>query len=1229
MLRNAVMGAVAALGVLAAAQGATPDAGYEEQLKRGIATDNIGKYLETLTARPTYPGAPYSKSVADQTLALFKSWGWDARIESYSVLFPRAAERQVELLTPTKFQAKLHEPVVAGDAYSAQQSEIIEPYFIYGPDGDVTAPLVYANFGLRDDYTELARLGVSVKDRIVLVRVGGMWRGGKVQLAAEHGAKGILIYSDPKEDGYFVEGTYPDGPGRTADGVQRGSILNGKYAGDPSTPLVASVKGAKRLPAGSAESSLALIPAMPLSYADAQEFLKSLQGQVVPESWRGALPVTYRTGPSTHDVHLKIKYRWENTDIYNVVARLEGTTWPDELVVRGNHHDGWVFGAQDPHSGHAALLEEARMLGELYKKGWRPRRSIVYASWDAEEQGTIGSTEFVEQHFSQLTKNAVAYINTDILGVGTITATGASSYARFVTEVAAGIVDPNSGVSALERAKVSSAFNIYETPSTVANGGFSFSGRGGRAFDAAHNRLRLGPPGYGSDHHSFVSHAGVASLGLMFAGDDSMGSYHTAYDNYAWFTRFNDPGFKYIKAGAELNGVAVMRLADATILPMQFDATADAIADQVTALKDLYGRLRSLAERNNAASASGVYRIAVDPHRPRTAPAIVPVPSLDFGALDQAAEAVHTAAQKFMAARSAVANDLNAKAVGRVNAALMRVERSFLRDGGVPGRPFYRNELYSPGRLWDTVPFPAVGDAMLDGQWAVAEQQIPLAARTLQNIATAIDAATAELTKSAPRATGKDLLEPLVGRWFGLRQQQSGNFKSRDVVDVEVRRTSDGTLELLDHNPSSTGLPAAPIKLEDSTRVSAQLRSMFGTVMFSGQLSAVDTMNASMGGEVFDARTPRPVVLKRNAPESVRYRLPRATASGDRELTYNYTTPRASADWPVATLDSASIDLAKIQEMVGSILRQQAEPIHNRTDAVVIVRNGKLVLEEYFWGNERDVPHAISSVTKSLTSMISGLAFDRGRIAPDDNAWRYFPEYKDTAWVREEYPVTLDHLWSMQANLAWNEDLPYQDPNNTAVGLITADDPVRYILNRPLAGTPGARYQYNSGLPTLIGNVVSHATGEPIEQFADRHLFKPLGIHNYRWTRQRNGEVLASGGVSMRPIDLAKLGQLMLDRGVWRGQRILSEQWIDRSTSARTKPADYAYGYYWHVADAAHPRLGQYAGFMGIGQGGQYLVVVPKLSLVVVLASSNWQPGGTRHGLDEIINKYVIPAILL
>ncbi len=480
----------------------------------------------------------------------------------------------------------------------------------------------------------------------------------------------------------------------------------------------------------------------------------------------------------------------------------------------------------------------------------------------------------------------------------------------------------------------------------------------------------------------------------------------------------------------------------------------------------------------------------------------------------------------------------------------------------------------------------------------------------------------------ASRADAADVRpDSFLGRWFGLREQVEGNFHGRESVDIEIRRAADGGLELVDHNPSLVGYPPSPLTFERDGKLTGTRKSMFGTSVFVADAASPNTLRISMGGEGFDAQRSSTVAVTRNDPRAASYRYPRATANGERQTAYHYEQPSAAQDWDVASLESANIDRARIEEMATAILQQEAEPLHNRTDAVVIIRNGKLVFEEYFWGHAREVPHAISSDTKSLSAMIAGFAYDQAGMRPGDPVSKYFPAYGDTRWIRENYPVTLNDLFSMQAGIEWNEDLPYQDPRNTAVGMIRADDPVRYILNQPLDAQPGTKWKYNSGLPSLVSDVVTNATGEKFDRIADRLLFEPLEIRNYRWSRQKNGEVLASGGVALRPIDSAKLGQLMLDRGMWRGRRILSEDWVALSTALKTKPDDYAYGYYWHLADAAHPRLGKYAGFMAIGQGGQYIVVVPALSLVVVLSSSNWQPGGTRFGLEEIINRFIIPAV--
>jgi N-acetylated-alpha-linked acidic dipeptidase len=707
-----------------------------------VSASRIGDYIEELTARPTFPGSSYSPEVAAKTAAMFRAWGWNTRVETYEIPFPRPAERAVELLSAVPIAARLEEPSVPGDPYSEQDDDYLEPYFIYGPDGDVTAPAIYVNFGLRADYAQLERLGQSVAGKIVVIRSGGMWRGGKVELAAEHGAVGVLIYSDPKEDGYFRGDTYPEGGWRSADGVQRGSILYGKYPGDPLTPGVAAVRGAARLDRSDPASTIARIPAMPISYGDAQPILAAMTGAVAPIAWRGSLPITYRSGPTADPVHLKIRYDWKRITIRNIVAELRGTDYAAEKVVRGNHRDGWIFGAHDPHSGHAAMLEEARVLGKFYRDGWRPKRTIVYASWDAEEQGVIGSTEFVEQHLADLTRSAVAYINTDGVSPGALQAYGAASLADFVNQLAQLVKDPQSGVPVAERVTLANRMSLYDAP---ASGGTGTSAKTAAAVDGE-GRILLAAPGYFSDHHSFVSHAGVATLNLGFGGAESnLGAYHTRYDDFAWFKRFGDRDFKYGRASAQINGLAVMRLADAGLLPMDFSATAVSVRSEFAALKALLAQERGEIIRQNELVTADAYRILSDEAQPRVAPSLREVPELDLARLEAGVGAVEAAAARFAVRRSSVnPARLSGTRVAKVNRALIAVERAYLRPDGLPGRRFYRNELFSPGRLWDTVPFPAIGDQLLDGQWGAARAQVEPAVRTLEAIAARIDdAATA------------------------------------------------------------------------------------------------------------------------------------------------------------------------------------------------------------------------------------------------------------------------------------------------------------------------------------------------------------------------------------------------------------------------------------------------------------------------------------------------------
>jgi N-acetylated-alpha-linked acidic dipeptidase len=718
----------------------------ESRFISGLSAAGYGENMKELTSRPTYPGSPFSAELAAKILARFRSYGWNAKVETYEIPYPRVTTQAVELLGPRPFKAALRESPVPGDAYTLQDKEIIEPFFVMGPDGDVTAPLVYVNFGLRDDYARLAKMGVDVRGKIVIARYGRLFRGGKVELAAEHGALGVLIYSDPHEDGYFVEPTYPEGQGRTPTGVQRGSVLQGKFLGDPTTPGYASKKGVQRLPVFSEKSNFARIPAVPLSYSDAQPLLEALHGQVVPESWRGALPITYKVGPSEAKVHLLVQHDRRMVTIRNVIATLRGSEFPDEYVIRGNHHDGWVFGADDPHSGHSAMLEEARSLGALYKSGWRPKRTIIYASWDAEESALIGSSEFVEDHLEDLRSGGVIYLNTDMAGVGSIALEGASTYSNFATRLLKDVKDPDSGLSLWDRFKLAHLHDIYaEATAGSVTGGGSASG-----VDFSSDRIRLGIPGYGSDHQAFFAIAGMGGLNSAFFGDsagNSSGAYHSDYDDYEYYTRFMDPGFRYGMALAQLNGLAVLRVASAHTLPVEFTAVAEQVDAEVKRLVSLNDRLAEAIRHDDSDVRSGAYIALNDPRRPRLAPPIRPAPSLDFAPLERAAARIEACARAYAQARESGLLPTRGPDVARLNRALMAVDRAFLRSDGLPGRPFYRHEMYSPGRVWDSPPFPAVSDAMSDGDWETARKQIPLAAATLNSVADAIDEATKVLVQ--------------------------------------------------------------------------------------------------------------------------------------------------------------------------------------------------------------------------------------------------------------------------------------------------------------------------------------------------------------------------------------------------------------------------------------------------------------------------------------------------
>jgi len=617
---------------------------WESRFRDFIVPDTIRETMRHLSARPHHVGSPYDRANADWILARFRSWGWDAALESFDILFPTPRERMVELVAPRKFTARMVEPAVPGDPTSTQHSEQLPPYNAYSIDGDVTAPLVYVNYGIPTDYERLDRMGVSVRGAIVIARYGASWRGIKPKVAAEHGAVGCLIYSDPRDDGYQAGDVFPAGPWRPADGVQRGSVMDmPMYPGDPLTPGEPSVPGTKRLALGDAQT-LTRIPVLPLSYGDAQPLLAALGGPVAPPAWRGGLPITYHVGPGPARVHLRVRFDWNTRTISDVIARLPGTVEPDQWVVRGNHYDAWVNGAWDPLSGQSALLEEARVLGTLARAGWRPRRTIIYAAWDGEEPGLIGSTEWVEAHAAELAQHAAAYVNTDLNGRGFLSLGGSHSLERFMNDVARDIRDPETGLSVWSRERLH----------RIAEGDSAATRRDVRE----RPDLRLEALGSGSDYTPFLQHAGIASLNLAYGGEDGGGIYHSAYDDFFWFTRFDDSAFVYEKTLAQTAGMVVMRLADAPVLPFEFGNLAEAVARYVEELRSLGKREVDNARERNRELDEGLYAAITDPRVTLVPPPRETIPrEPKLVELDSARAALARSAERYERALAALAKD--------------------------------------------------------------------------------------------------------------------------------------------------------------------------------------------------------------------------------------------------------------------------------------------------------------------------------------------------------------------------------------------------------------------------------------------------------------------------------------------------------------------------------------------------------------------------------------------
>jgi N-acetylated-alpha-linked acidic dipeptidase len=686
--------------------------------------DSLRESMRYLAARPHHLSSARDSTNAAWMLARLRGWGLDARIETFTVLFPTPRERVVELVAPSHFTARLHESPVKQDPATAQQAEQLPAYNAYSPDGEVTAPLVFVNYGMPEDYGRLDRLGISVKGAIVIAKYGRSWRGIKPKVAAEHGAVGCLIYSDPEDDGYHAGDVYPVGPFRPLDGVQRGSILDMPlYSGDPLTPGVGATADAKRLHRGEAPV-MPRIPMQPISAADARPLLAAIGGRVAPAGWAGGLPITYHVGPGPAKVHLRLRFNWRMVPAYDVVARIPGAQRPNEWVIRGNHHDGWVNGAQDPVSGAVALLEEARAYGALLKQGWRPRRTIILTLWDGEEPTLLGSTEWVETHADSLARHAVAYLNTDGNGRGRLGVAGAPSLTRLVSEVARELDDPETGLSVWKRAHLGEVAGARDADA--------------RRDARERSDLTMAPLGAGSDYTAFYHHLGIPAVHFGFGGEDDGGIYHSIYDTFRWFTTFSDTAFVYGQALARTVGLSTMRLASAELLPFEFNRLSERVGANLKEVQDLQRTTRDSIEEQNREVDESTFVAMNDPRHPLVAPSREDVPPfLNFAPLQNGAMRLKSATARFETAYAAAfAGDgpsFEPAALDSLNALLLEAERALAPADGLPRRPWYRQLISAPGLYTGYAPktMPGVREAIEGKRWDEAEAQAETLGRAL------------------------------------------------------------------------------------------------------------------------------------------------------------------------------------------------------------------------------------------------------------------------------------------------------------------------------------------------------------------------------------------------------------------------------------------------------------------------------------------------------------------
>ncbi len=704
----------------------------EKRFDLNLEAKDLKAWMKQLSSHPHHVGSQWDKKNAEFIASKFKSWGFDTNIEEFYVLFPTPKFRLLEMVKPEKFSAQLKETILKEDQTSNQTDEQLPTYNAYSADGDVTTDLVYVNYGVPKDYEVLEEKGIDVKGKIVIARYGGSWRGIKPKVAAEHGAIGCLIYSDPKEDGYYAGDVYPAGAYRNDEGVQRGSVADMPiYSGDPLTPFVAATKDAKRLSVKEA-ITIMKIPVLPISYADALPLLRALDGPVVPDEWKGALPITYHFGPGKTVVHLKLEFNWDIKPIYDVIAKIQGTEFPDEWIIRGNHHDAWVNGASDPISGQVVMMEEAKSFGGLLKTGWKPKRTIIYCAWDGEEPGLLGSSEWVEAHADELSQKAVAYINSDGNERGFLFAAGPRDLQNFINNIARGVNDPEKNISVYERSRARLILNGTQEQKKAALDKKDF---------------QIGALGSGSDYTPFIHHLGIASLNLGFGGEGGGGEYHSIYDSFDHYLRFVDSTFKYGIALAEVAGHSVINLSEAEILPLRFTDFYEEVNQYLKEVIKLADDMREKTSTQNKLISENIYDKYSDPSKTLIPPKIEePVPFINFAPLQNAIEKLQQNAANY----AQVLNSFKEKGIlltqdkeKLLNENLIKTQRALISKTGLPRRPWYAHQIYAPGFYtgYGVKTLPGVREAIEQRNWKEAEQQIEITAKALESYSDVISEA--------------------------------------------------------------------------------------------------------------------------------------------------------------------------------------------------------------------------------------------------------------------------------------------------------------------------------------------------------------------------------------------------------------------------------------------------------------------------------------------------------